>query len=378
MAGPTVFFSWQSDSPRKANRDLIHDAAADAISRIASGLRLDDAPRLDHDTLGVAGVPGIGETILGKIDRCGVFLADVSLVGRTTRTDKPAKLMPNSNILIELGYAAARIGWERLILVVNTAFGPVDALPFDLKFRRFPLAYIVGDDRSELEAQQARLSTDIELALLTALSAEHELVFNVLRKLDGITRRLMVKHATAAAFWETDIQDHQLPGHRDLSIRRLLELEIIECGPIVREDTKHAYTWTYLGRLCLKALGLPQVEQPNVDSAEVASPNVLVDLIPLAGSSAAIRIVNHPSAGWQCHCGQVRASRWPCSHVRAVACSGSEANPALAVGNIGSLHPCERLFLDGRLRVCRVRTFCDLSDNAGPRASPPRLVRKPI
>ena len=106
MNGFKVFYSWQSDLPgRRVTRDLIHEAASVAVERVAKDAGIEDSPRLDHDTAGVGGIPAIGDTILRKIATCGVFVADVSLVGETTRSDKPKKRTPNPNVLLELGYA---------------------------------------------------------------------------------------------------------------------------------------------------------------------------------------------------------------------------------------------------------------------------------
>jgi hypothetical protein len=63
MAEFTVFYSWQSDLPRKLTRDVIHNAARDAVARL--GAELEDAPRFDHDTQDVAGAPEIARTISG-------------------------------------------------------------------------------------------------------------------------------------------------------------------------------------------------------------------------------------------------------------------------------------------------------------------------
>jgi hypothetical protein len=38
--------------------------------------------------------------------------------------------------LIELGYAAARLGWNKIICIFNAAYGKIEELPFDIKFRR--------------------------------------------------------------------------------------------------------------------------------------------------------------------------------------------------------------------------------------------------
>lgn len=43
---------------------------------------------------------------------------------------------PNANVLIELGYAIATVGWNRIILVFNEASGDVTDLPFDINQQR--------------------------------------------------------------------------------------------------------------------------------------------------------------------------------------------------------------------------------------------------
>lgn len=46
------------------------------------------------------------------------------------------KQIPNPNVLIELGVAIATIGWNRIILILNSEFSEVDKLPFDIERRR--------------------------------------------------------------------------------------------------------------------------------------------------------------------------------------------------------------------------------------------------
>jgi hypothetical protein len=46
------------------------------------------------------------------------------------------KRAPNPNVLVEYGYALARHGVQRLLLVMNTAFGSPSELPFDLRHLR--------------------------------------------------------------------------------------------------------------------------------------------------------------------------------------------------------------------------------------------------
>ena len=87
---------------------------------------------MDRDTQGEPGSPDIAETILDKIDACDMFVGDVSIISDLGA----AKPTPNPNVLIELGYAARRLGWDRITSVFNTFYGKVEALPFDIRKRR--------------------------------------------------------------------------------------------------------------------------------------------------------------------------------------------------------------------------------------------------
>lgn len=138
----TIFYAWQSDRPEKSNRYFIRDALKVAIKKIKADVDIDDAPELDHDTKGVPGTPKIAETITEKIASCGIFLADLTFVGRSEpEAGNKSKLMPNSNVMIELGQAAMSVGWERILCAMNTAYGEAENLPFDLKHRSFPTQF---------------------------------------------------------------------------------------------------------------------------------------------------------------------------------------------------------------------------------------------
>jgi hypothetical protein len=139
-----VFYSWQSDTPSKTGHYLIRDALELALERLAEDLALDEAerPELDHDTKGVPGAPPIMETILTKIEKSDVFVADVTLTGKT-ENDKP---VINSNVAIELGYALKAKGDGALLLIMNTAQGTAENLPFDLRHRRWPVTFSLAPD----------------------------------------------------------------------------------------------------------------------------------------------------------------------------------------------------------------------------------------
>ncbi len=136
-----VFYSWQSDLPSRGNRGLIGDALERAIRAIANDEAASLEPVLDRDTAGLGGTPDIAHSILAKISAADVFVADVSIVSEGTR--RPS---PNPNVLVELGYAAAELGWENIVLVQNTAFGGPELLPFDLRGRRVVTYALTAED----------------------------------------------------------------------------------------------------------------------------------------------------------------------------------------------------------------------------------------
>ena len=123
-------------------------------------------PALDRDTAGLAGSPAISDSIFAKIALSDVFIADVTIVNPRTK----GRLTPNPNVLVELGFAASILGWDRILLVQNTAFGLPEKLPFDLRGRR-----IVGYDAKlgEKNCAEVRkiLQGRLEIALKSALSA---------------------------------------------------------------------------------------------------------------------------------------------------------------------------------------------------------------
>jgi hypothetical protein len=160
----SIFYSWQSDLGPSGNRNLIEEA----LKRSLKSIKRDESetvdPVLDRDTAGISGTPSISESIFAKITLADVFVADVSIIN----SGNSGRLTPNPNVLVELGYAVAQLGWERIILVQNTAYGNPEDLPFDLRGRRV-VAYSYKcdiNDRSEARALlQGRLETALKAAL---------------------------------------------------------------------------------------------------------------------------------------------------------------------------------------------------------------------
>lgn len=150
----TIFYSWQSDLPNNTNRSFIEDVIKKAIKRSKNNgysIYLD----YDRDTLGVTGSPDISETIFNKIDKTDIFICDISIINQ----DYEGRKTPNPNVLLELGYAAKVLGWEKIICLFNKKFGKVLDVPFDLNHKR--ILFYNSDELNEKERVSKIISQSI-------------------------------------------------------------------------------------------------------------------------------------------------------------------------------------------------------------------------
>jgi hypothetical protein len=175
MTTATVFFSWQSDRPTKEGRNLIERALTMALERISKDIQVDERPHsvlLDKDTQDAPGSPPIFDTILGKIDHAAVFVPDLTFVAERHNGDP----LPNANVLIEYGYALKSLGHDRIVAVMNTAYGKPkrETMPFDLSHHRFPIQYEApeGVPDDERWAQRDHLSKMVESAIRNVFASD--------------------------------------------------------------------------------------------------------------------------------------------------------------------------------------------------------------
>ena len=144
-----IFWAWQSDLPGEVSRYFVRDALLGAIDKLKQAPDIEEPTEearrndmhLDSDRQGLSGSPDLARTILEKIDASAVFVGDVTPVGKgpPTRSDDGAtregKPLMNPNVAIELGYAVARLTDARILMILNTAYGNRDGLPFDIKHK---------------------------------------------------------------------------------------------------------------------------------------------------------------------------------------------------------------------------------------------------
>lgn len=162
----TVFYAWQSDHPPNINKNFIRDAIDRAINALNAELGVEDAVRADQDTQGVPGDINVAEVIFEKIDRCRIFIADITTI-TPPGSSRPS---PNPNVLIEYGRASVRPGSECVVTVFNQALGNWETdRPFDLRHRRRPLLYSLPTLHTSEERATAR---QVLVAQLTAALRE--------------------------------------------------------------------------------------------------------------------------------------------------------------------------------------------------------------
>lgn len=129
LSNHAVFYSWQSDRVPRVNRNFIENCIQKAIDKLNNELPY--TLFLDKNTRDIPGSPNIPDAITNKIDNSFCFIGDVTLTNNNSK--KPS---PNPNVMFETGYALSSLGDKRIILICNTHFGNLEALPFDIKIRR--------------------------------------------------------------------------------------------------------------------------------------------------------------------------------------------------------------------------------------------------
>jgi hypothetical protein len=168
----TVFYSWQATAGKRSNRGLIKRAMEIALSKIRQDDSIETEPELDEATRNTRGSVHIAKAIYRKIRKARAAVCDVSIV-----TPSPIQL-PNPNVSIEMGYAAGRLGWNRVIPVFNQAlncqagspFDPKAILPFDIGFRScvlYSLTEADAEDEAKRKAARAVVASQLAERLKT-------------------------------------------------------------------------------------------------------------------------------------------------------------------------------------------------------------------
>lgn len=182
-----TFYSWQSDTDRKIGRNFIQNCIEDSIDKVNKQLKSNQKGLnhvknliLDQATERTLGSVDIANSLFDKIDLCNIFICDISIVQNSRK-----RKHPNPNVLIELGYAASRIGWENVIMIFNTSKCKVEKLPFDIRSRRVFDYKLSSSTSPEIKTQEKkRLKERITAALydqaLAANSIKNDPIIRIL------------------------------------------------------------------------------------------------------------------------------------------------------------------------------------------------------
>lgn len=162
MAQRNIFYSWQTDNDPQLNRSFIENCLKKAIRN----LNREDLSDLviDRDTKNVPGMPDIGSTILEKISKSVVVVADLTLINPAIVRRPNERAVSNPNVLFEFGYAFGVLGPKSMIGVFNLASGEIEELPFDLRPKRLMTYRLtIGEPKDKVKAKLiSSLSTAIK------------------------------------------------------------------------------------------------------------------------------------------------------------------------------------------------------------------------
>lgn len=258
----SIFYSWQSGPYNKENRHLI----SQCLNNVAKKLSRDGiSVRIEQDTRGSAGSADIPQTLFRKIENADIFVGDVSIINPDAAGERKT---PNPNVMIELGYAASVLKWERVISVFNLKFGALEEAPFDIRHRRM-IAYDTTRNTEEakkhlteslLHAIQGILSLPQDSAVQAKNSLAHLLIGSVryawsiaaasdedepevrsYAATDGVAFAPVVleSHFRQASSLQFELTENEF----------LLLTDILDISQKMRSGTEDAYGWEYAHKL---------------------------------------------------------------------------------------------------------------------------------
>jgi hypothetical protein len=246
----TAFFAWQLDTPSDHNKKFIWNALNQATTSLSSSAVPEQSPRPESDTLGVAGSPNIVDTIFTRIRNCAFFVADLTFTAKS----ESGKLVPNPNVLIELGYAARSVGWERTILVLNEAYGSARDLPFDILQHRWPIEYRMSEKTQVGDRRFVQLSEALEIAIASCEKNLLDRAEEMADSLDTATLDIVAQYENSSFI------DMRLPsltmGELLVGLDHILAIRhLISIGALrVTHIPTIGYEWTYDGRCMIQSL----------------------------------------------------------------------------------------------------------------------------
>lgn len=132
-----IFYSWQSDN--QPARDMIDKALKDIVKDFGKqGVSIE---RIEGG--GGMGFIGIEEAVRMKIQSCDIFIGDITPVGNVALKEK---LLPNANVMFEMGIATECLSAEQIIAVAAKGEWKFENMPFDFNHNSY---YQLDPDKIE-------------------------------------------------------------------------------------------------------------------------------------------------------------------------------------------------------------------------------------
>ena len=117
-----IFYSWQSDNPRA--KILLKQA----LDEVVDQLKRKGIAAIVEQGGGGCGFISIEDSVRIKIRRCDIFVGDVTPVGNVAMK---GKLLPNANVMYEMGVATECMHADRILAVAMKGDWKVEDMPFD-------------------------------------------------------------------------------------------------------------------------------------------------------------------------------------------------------------------------------------------------------
>ncbi|MDM4014641.1 hypothetical protein [Roseiconus lacunae] len=178
--------------------------------------------------------------------------------------------------MLELGYAAAKLGWDRIVLVMNERYGGVSKLPFDLRNRRWPITYALSANQTQPAMLADDLSTRLAAMIGQSLASDYQRAEDAIAKLAPQARRLMKRLGANSALTDGGGENRSAVGRDEFYAQQLLNLGILRTTD-ADSNLQYQYTWTYLGRECCRRIGVAIPNEQSIPEFN-QSKNVLTDL----------------------------------------------------------------------------------------------------
>ena len=184
-----IFYSWQTTTDKTYNKNFISTAIEKAVKNIRRKPEFKDVEfEVQNGINREPGSPQVASKIIDdRIPKCDIFIADLSVVNQVNwftkwimkNTGTEFKPFLNNNVIIEYGVAVNSIGIEKIIGVLNRAYGSPhdnpDNIPFDIKHLKFPIEYEYSSKTQDYEKSKTqeelvtRLTADIRNTAVYAL-----------------------------------------------------------------------------------------------------------------------------------------------------------------------------------------------------------------